>query len=52
MDTEKWKSVLVPKEVYEELKRTSADRGRPISGPLKIIWQIYNKLKEKLDPKP
>ena len=51
MDTEKWKSVLVPKEVYEEIKRTSADRGRTISGQLKIIWQIYNKLKEKLDPK-
>jgi hypothetical protein len=33
MDTEKWKSVLVPKEVYEEIKRTSADRGRTISGP-------------------
>ena len=48
MDTEKWKSVLVPKEVYEEIKRTSADRGRTISGQLKIIWQIYNKLKENL----
>jgi len=52
MDTEKWKSVLVPKEVYEEIKRTSSDRGRTISGQLKIIWQIYNKLKEKRDPKP
>ena len=48
MDTEKWKSVLVPKEVYEEIKRTSSDRGRTISGQLKIVWQIYNKLKEKL----
>ena len=44
-------SVLVPKEVYEEIVE-QADRGRIISGQLKIIWQIYNKLKEKLDPKP
>ena len=52
MDTEKRKSVLVPKEVYEDIKRTSADHGRTISGQLKIVWQIYNKLKDKLDPKP
>ena len=52
MDTEKWKSVLVPKEVYEDIKRTSADHGRTITRQLKIVWQIYNKLKERLDPKP
>ena len=52
MEPEKWKSVLVPKEVYEQIKRTSADHGRTISGQLKIIWQIYNKLKQKHDPKP
>ena len=44
MDTEKWKSVLVLKK----FTRTSSEqaRTRTISGQLKIVWQIYNKLKE------
>ena len=30
MDTEKWKSVLVPKEIYDEIKKISTTEGRTI----------------------
>ena len=52
MDTTKWKSVLMLRDMYEELVIIARVEGRTISGQLKIVWQIYNKLKEKLDPKP
>ncbi len=32
MDTDKWKSVLVPIEVYKEIKALSQTEGRTISG--------------------
>ena len=41
MDTTKWKSVLVPIEVYNELKFYSQDQERTISGQLRIMFKIY-----------
>tara|TARA_Y100000114_G_C11751588_1_gene324602 strand:+ start:1762 stop:1908 length:147 start_codon:yes stop_codon:yes gene_type:complete len=47
MDTDKWKSVLVPIEVYKEIKALSQAEGRTISGQLRIIFEAYKKEQEK-----
>ena len=43
MDTTKWKSVLVPIEVYEQIRKIALQEGRTISGQLRIMWDIYKK---------
>jgi|TARA_R100000482_G_C4983055_1_gene84151 predicted DNA-binding protein len=43
MDTKRWKSVLVPREVYEQIKKLSSKEGRTISGQLRIIFEEYQK---------
>ncbi len=43
MDTTKWKSVLVPIEVYEQIRKIARLEGRTISGQLRIMWDIYKK---------
>jgi hypothetical protein len=43
MDTSKWKSVLVPIEVYEQIRKIARQEGRTISGQLRIMWDIYRK---------
>ena len=43
MDTTKWKSVLVPIEVYKEIKEHSVVNGRTISGQLRIMFDVYSK---------
>lgn len=43
MDTDKWKSVLVPIEVYREIKQIAKTEGRTISGQLRLIFEIYKK---------
>jgi len=45
MDTTKWKSVLVPIEVYEQIKKLSKSEGRTISGQLRIMWEAFLKNK-------
>lgn len=45
MDTTRWKSVLVPIEVYTELKSLSKLEGRTISGQLRSMFDQYSKLK-------
>jgi|TARA_R110001583_G_scaffold40337_2_gene128902 hypothetical protein len=47
MDTTKWKSVLVPIEVYQELKTDAAMNGRTISGQLRVMFEVYDKKKYK-----
>tara|TARA_R110002167_G_scaffold145666_1_gene336713 strand:+ start:80 stop:256 length:177 start_codon:yes stop_codon:yes gene_type:complete len=47
MDTTKWKSVLVPIEVYKEIKGDAATNGRTISGQLRVMFDIYSKSNEK-----
>jgi len=41
VDTDKWKSVLVPKEVYEEIKARAKKEGRTISGQLRVMFSFY-----------
>jgi len=43
MNTEKWKSVLVPIEVYREIKHMAKSEGRTISGQLRVMFEIYKK---------
>ena len=47
MDTSKWKSVLVPIEVYHSIKAIADDQERTISGQLRIMFREWNG-----DPKP
>ena len=46
MDTEKWKSVLVPIEIYREIKKISKAEGRTLSGQLRLMFEIYKKHRE------
>ena len=41
MDTTRWKSVLMPRDVYEELAVISKLEGRTISGQLRICWEHW-----------
>jgi hypothetical protein len=41
MNTTKWKSVVVPREVYEEIKELARSEGRTISGQLRIVFDWY-----------
>ena len=41
MDTNKWKSVLVPKDVYEKIKVIAKTEGRTIGGQLRHIFSQY-----------
>jgi len=47
MDTTKWKSVLVPIEVYKEIKLDSAANGRTISGQLRVMFDVYAQNRDK-----
>jgi len=47
VDTDKWKSVLVPKEVYEEIKVISKKEGRTISGQLRLMFEVYQETLKK-----
>jgi len=41
MDTQRWKSVLVPRDVYEDIKTMAQEEGRTISGQLRLIFETY-----------
>ena len=41
MDTTRWKSILVPREVYEEIKELSKNEGRTIGGQLRLVFDWY-----------
>ena len=47
MDITKWKSVLVPIEVYEQIKTIAKSEGRTISGQLRIMWEVYKETRIK-----
>lgn len=44
MDTSKWKSVLLPKDVYQEIVVISHVEGRTISGQLRIVFAVCGTL--------
>ncbi|MFL2805639.1 MAG: hypothetical protein ACJ0BI_01390 [Paracoccaceae bacterium] len=41
MNTEKWKSVLVPREIYQEIVSLSKNEGRTISGQLRVMFNEW-----------
>jgi len=41
MDTTKWKSVLLPRDVYEEVVVIARVEGRTISGQLRYIIEAW-----------
>ncbi len=41
MDTKRWKSVLLPREVYDELVVVAHTEGRTISGQLRIVFDSW-----------
>lgn len=43
MDTNKWKSVLVPKHIYDAIKETARSEGRTISGQLTMVFEFYKR---------
>jgi predicted DNA-binding protein len=43
MNLDKWKSVLLPREVYEEIKVIAKVEGRTISGQLRWIFSYWKK---------
>lgn len=41
MDTEKWKSILVHRELYLQIKQIAKLEGRTISGQLRVIFEDW-----------
>ena len=41
MDTTRWKSILVPREVYDEIRAISAIENRAIGGQLRTIFESW-----------
>lgn len=41
MDTSRWKSILVPREVYLEIKEMSKAEGRTMGGQLRVVFDWY-----------
>lgn len=47
MDTTRWKSILVPREVYEEIKELSKSEGRTIGGQLRLVFEWYKEAEHR-----
>jgi len=41
MDTTKWKSILVTRDIYKEIKEIARLEGRTISGQLRVIFEDW-----------
>ena len=41
MDTKKWKSILVPRYLYDEIVAISHIEGRTISGQLRLVFSSW-----------
>lgn len=41
MDTTRWKSILVPREMYIDVKETAKREGRTISGQLCFAYEQF-----------
>ena len=55
MDTTKWKSVLLPRDLYLVVKKIAQTEGRSLSGQLRLAVEEYCKsngyeIRKKLDP--
>ena len=55
MDTTRWKSILVPREMYIDVKETAKREGRTISGQLCYAYEQFKgeplPRPEDVDPK-
>ena len=51
MDTSKRKSVLVPVDVYNEIKDIAKGEERTISGQLRIVFKEWVKIPENVKAK-
>jgi len=49
MDTNRWKSILVPRGTYEEIKAMSKVQGRTIGGQLRLVFDWYKESTAVLD---
>jgi|TARA_R110000744_G_scaffold77885_2_gene153411 hypothetical protein len=47
MDTTKWKSILVPRLIYDTVKREAQDNGRTIGGQLRMAVEYYTAAQKK-----
>ncbi|MGB1649720.1 MAG: hypothetical protein ACPHEP_01715 [Acidimicrobiales bacterium] len=47
MDTTRWKSIIVPKTMYEEVRDMAEAEGRTISGQLRFIFKWYKEALEE-----
>jgi len=47
LDTEKWKSVAVPAQVYRDLKEMAEKDHRTLGKQMTYLVELYNKLKRK-----
>lgn len=52
MDTTKWKSILVPREMYLDVKEDAKREGRTISGQLCYAYEKATRTKKAKDPMP
>jgi len=43
MDTSKWKSVLVPRDTYDEIVAVAFIEGRTISGQLRMMFDFWKR---------
>lgn len=41
MDTYKWKSVIVPAEIYQAIRQIAKQENRSISGQLRVMFNVF-----------
>jgi len=47
MDTNRWKSILVPRQTYEEIVQIAHQEGRTISGQLRLIFEDWKRDRQR-----
>ena len=41
MDTFKWKSVIVPVDIYQAIRQIAKQENRSISGQLRVMFNVF-----------
>jgi|TARA_R100001460_G_scaffold9918_7_gene23579 hypothetical protein len=41
MDVEKWKSIVVPMDIYRGIKQIAQMENRSISGQLRVMFDVF-----------
>jgi len=41
MDTDKWKTVMVPLEIYQAIRQIAKQENRSISGQLRVMFNVF-----------